>query len=230
MIKIQRHCSSAFALLALLCLSGAVSLAQKPRESNSTTSPAIKSSASSDPSRRIDSISGPVQIPLDPYTVLPPADALLMLDLKRFTSDVVPRLLVGEPFDRAIAISPVAPIYTNRGLARSQKSDYDGAIVDFDKAISLDPKSADAYNFRGLAHYYKVHLDQAIADYDKAIAIDPNFAEAYGNRALSLLTLRRDAQAAQDFKRCFELDESLRPVFDALVKEIKKIRPTKPRN
>lgn len=133
-------------------------------------------------------------------------------------------------FDRAIAIDPKASIYLNRGYARNQKSDYDGAIADFDKAISLSPELAAAYNARGLAHYYKVHLDQAIADYDKAIAIAPNFAEVYGNRALSLLTLRRDAQAARDFKRCFELDESLRPVFDALVKEIKKTRHTKPRN
>ncbi len=68
------------------------------------------------------------------------------------------------------------------------------------------------------------HLDQAIADYDKAISIDPNFAEAYGNRALSLLGLRRDGQAEQDLKKCFALNESLRPVFDPLVKQVKKIR------
>lgn len=133
-------------------------------------------------------------------------------------------------FDKAIAIDPIASIYLNRGYARNQKSDYDGAIADFDKAISLDPKLVDAYNARGLAHYYKVHLDQAIADYDKAIAIDPNFAEAYGNRALCLLALRRDAQAEQDLNKCFELNESLRPVFDPLVKEIRKTRRTKPRN
>jgi tetratricopeptide (TPR) repeat protein len=133
-------------------------------------------------------------------------------------------------FDSAIAIGPRASIYFNRGLARSQKSDYDGAITDFDKAISLDPKFADAYNSRGLAHYYKADLNRASADFDKAIATDPNFAEAYGNRALCLLALRRDAQAEQDLKKCFELNESLRPVFDPLVKQIKKTRHTKPRN
>jgi tetratricopeptide (TPR) repeat protein len=76
----------------------------------------------------------------------------------------------------------------------------------------------------------KIHLDEAIADYDKAIAIDPNFAEAYGNRALCLLELRRDTEAEQDLKKCFALDESLRPVFDPLVKMIKKTRNTKRHN
>lgn len=127
-------------------------------------------------------------------------------------------------FDKAIAISPRATIYLNRGSARSEKSDYDGAIADFDKAISLNPNLAEAYNTRGLEHFYKVRLDLAIADYDKAIAINPNFAEAYGNRALSLLWLRKDAQAEQDLKKCFQLNESLRPVFDPLVKQVKKIR------
>ena len=133
-------------------------------------------------------------------------------------------------FDNAIAINPQANIYFNRGSARSEKSDYDGAIADFDKAISLNSNSADIYNARGLARYYMAHLDQAIADYDKAIAIDPNFAEAYGNRALCWLALRRDAQAEQDLKKCFELNESLRPVLDPLVKEAKKTRRAKPRN
>ena len=133
-------------------------------------------------------------------------------------------------FDKAIAINPMPSTYLNRGYLRYQKSDYDGAVADFDKVISLDPKSVEAFNGRGLAHYYKGNLDQAIADYDQAIAIDPKFAEAYGNRALSLLVLRMDAQAEQDLKKCFELEQSLRPLFDPLVKEIKKTRHPKPHN
>jgi tetratricopeptide (TPR) repeat protein len=148
--------------------------------------------------------------------------------LTRFSKDEFDQAIAD--FDKAIAIKPLANIYFNRGSARSEKSDYDGAIADFDKAISLNSNTADVYNARGLAHYYMYHLDQAIADYDKAISIDSNFAEAYGNRALCWLALRRDAQAEQDLKKCFELNESLRPVFDALVKELKKIRRAKPRN
>jgi len=163
----------------------------------------------------------------DKAVVLNPksADAYNGRGLSRLTNEESDQAIAD--FDKAIAISPLPYMYVNRGLARNQKSDYDGALVDFDKAISLDPNLAEAYNGRGVAHSYKAHLDQAIADFDKAIAIDPNLAEAYGNRALSLLELRKDAQAEQDLKKCFELNESLRSIFDPAVKEVKKLRRTK---
>jgi tetratricopeptide (TPR) repeat protein len=133
-------------------------------------------------------------------------------------------------FDRAIAIDPNAVIYVNRGHARNQKGDWGGAIADFDKAIAINPKSADAYNGRGVTRFDKGDLDAAIADYDKAIVINPNFAEAYGNRALCRLAQHKDSEAEQDLKKCFELDESLRSVFEALAKDVKKTRRAKPRN
>ena len=92
MTKLQGHCSSALGLLAILCISTAVSLAQRPRESSSTTTSTKTSTAD------------PVQI--DPFAVLPASDVLIVLDLKRFTSDVVPRLLVDEPEARALVVVP----------------------------------------------------------------------------------------------------------------------------
>ena len=79
-----------------------------------------------------------------------------------------------------------------------------------------------------LAKYYKDELDQAIIDFDKAIAINPNFADAYGYRGLSLLALRKDSEAERDFKKCFELDESLKTVFEDLANEVKRTRRAKP--
>jgi Flp pilus assembly protein TadD len=54
--------------------------------------------------------------------------------------------------------------YLDRGRARADKGDMDGAIVDYTKAIELDPRSDVAYNNRGLARYHKGDLDEAIAD------------------------------------------------------------------
>jgi tetratricopeptide (TPR) repeat protein len=39
--------------------------------------------------------------------------------------------------------------YNNRGLHYQNKRDYDQAIADFNRAIALDPKDANAYSNRG---------------------------------------------------------------------------------
>jgi tetratricopeptide (TPR) repeat protein len=76
MTKIQRHCYFAVKLLVTLCISTAVSLAQRPTET-----------------------------PNDPFAVMPASDALLVLDLNRLQSEVVPRLLLNEPDARALVIA-----------------------------------------------------------------------------------------------------------------------------
>ena len=49
--------------------------------------------------------------------------------------------------------------YQNRGSARNQTGDWNGAIADFERVVTINPKWVDAYNGRGLAHYYKGELD-----------------------------------------------------------------------
>src|SRR5262249_14818455 len=46
----------------------------------------------------------------------------------------------------------LAAAYFNRGTIYLDKRDFDSAIVDFDQAITLDPKSSRSYNARGRAY------------------------------------------------------------------------------
>ena len=85
MTKIQTRFYSALGLLAILCLSTAVSLAQRTTESATT---------------------------IDPFSVLPASDGLIVVDLKRFSSSAVPRLLVDEQAARALVIALFDPITT----------------------------------------------------------------------------------------------------------------------
>src|SRR5262245_20809177 len=49
----------------------------------------------------------------------------------------------------------LANAYRNRGVAHAQRSEYDQAIADFNKAIALDPNYATAYNDRAVAYTSK---------------------------------------------------------------------------
>jgi len=61
----------------------------------------------------------------------------------------------------------------NQGTELLKKGQYDQAIANFDKAIEINPRYAEAYNNRGIAYTKKGQYDKAISDYNKAIELDP---------------------------------------------------------
>ena len=63
--------------------------------------------------------------------------------------------------------------YYAQGNERLQKHDLDGAIADYDKAISLDPENVEAYYKRGVAEHTKGSFDAAIEDFTAAIRLNP---------------------------------------------------------
>jgi len=74
--------------------------------------------------------------------------------------------------------------YAQRGIARFEKNDLEGAIADFSRVIEMNGKDQEfCYYFRGLAHYRNGNPNQAIDDLSKAIAIkpDPRFLDDRGN-------------------------------------------------
>ena len=70
-----------------------------------------------------------------------------------------------------LAENSTALSFNNRGQARLSKSELDGAISDFNKAIELNPNLAEAYNNRGLLKQKLGQIDEAMMDLDKAIEL-----------------------------------------------------------
>ncbi len=90
-----------------------------------------------------------------------------------------------------------------------EKREYDKAISDCDKAISLDPKFARAYVVRADAESSAGDHDKAIADCDRALALNPRLAEAYMRRGSARLEKREFDKALADCNKALALDPGL---------------------
>ncbi len=62
---------------------------------------------------------------------------------------------------------------------------YAGAITDFDKAIEINPRFANAYFLRGILKTYCQDHKGAAIDFEKSIELDPEFSEVYNKSGLS---------------------------------------------
>src|SRR5258708_115691 len=85
----------------------------------------------------------------------------------------------GASYSRAIELRPDwAEAYVQRGYVRRMQGELDQAIIDYDKATELDPRStrnnlgvAGAYVNHGFIRMADLHPEEAIRDFDKAIKL-----------------------------------------------------------
>ena len=96
--------------------------------------------------------------------------------------------------------------FAQRGIARFEKNDLEGAIADFTKVIELNGKQLEfCFYFRGIALYRRGRLDEAIADLSKAISLKqhPRFYDDRGN----ILAQKGDFEGAlADLNKAIELE------------------------
>lgn len=96
--------------------------------------------------------------------------------------------------------------YSNRCIAYKDKGEYDRAIVDCNKALSIDPRDDHAYNDRGAAYYLKDNYDQAITDYSQAIRLNPKFIDPWHNRGMAYAAKGDLDTAIADYNHALTID------------------------
>ena len=127
------------------------------------------------------------------------------------TANITPTPPNPEP-SKTIASAPEtlpslsASYYFDSALEKQNKGDNQGAIVDYDKAIELNPNYSLAYNNRGLAKSGLKDYEGAIVDYNKAIELNPNYAHAYNNRGNAKYDLKDYEGAIVDDNKAIELN------------------------
>ena len=92
-----------------------------------------------------------------------------------------------------------------RAVAYKERGDPDRTVVDYDKALEIDPRDAAAYFGRGNAYFEKGDFDRAIADYGKALEIDPRLAAAYSNRGKAYFEKGDYDRAILDYDKALEI-------------------------
>lgn len=80
-----------------------------------------------------------------------------------------------------------------------------------DKAVMMDPKSAEAYMARGVGNYYLPAalgggIDLAVADFRKALALDPKDADAWLWLGIALRKQNKNGEAREAFSKSVELN------------------------
>ena len=103
--------------------------------------------------------------------------------------------------------------YFYRAYAKNNIKDYQGAIIDYSRAIEIEPEYAIAYSNRGVAKYYLEDFRGAIIDYTKAIRIYPEYGLAYYNRALAKDNLQDYQGAIFDYSKAIKYDKSNTSAF-----------------
>lgn len=114
-----------------------------------------------------------------------------------------------------IAVSDLfnALALNNRGFAHYRNGDWDQALADFDRAIQMQPRLADAYSNRGNVWQQKGELQKAWHDFNQAIKLNPRHSAAFNNRANLHQANGELAEAIIDYTRSIEMEPAKATAF-----------------
>ena len=92
------------------------------------------------------------------------------------------------------------------GSANIALQKYQKAIINFNKAIRINPYIPDIYYNLALAYHHINNLDNAIESYQKAIILKPDYAEAFCNMGMGLNKKGDMGGAIKNFYKALEIN------------------------
>ncbi len=103
--------------------------------------------------------------------------------------------------------------FNELGIAHFKAGNFEDAIIEYNKAININPGEAVYYNNRGAAKNGKRDFYGAISDFNKAVELNPGYADAYNRRGLSKYYLNDFKNALPDFTISIEKDSTFEKAY-----------------
>src|SRR5262249_7565900 len=110
--------------------------------------------------------------------------------------------------------------YWQRALAKGNLEDYAGSLVDYDRALELDPRNEQAWVGRGWTRRKLGRHAEAVADFTRAAELSPNYALAYSNRGSAKRDLNDRAGAVADWRKAISLRPDFAGELEKLIAEL----------
>lgn len=107
---------------------------------------------------------------------------------------------------RGVSRTERATFLSNRGAAHLNAGDFDLALRDLDRSLSLDSASAPARYNRGVVYFFQDEHERAIADLSRALRLRPAHANSRLYRGRAHLALGQHADAIRDFTQGLNVD------------------------
>ncbi len=130
-----------------------------------------------------------------------------------------------QALDAAVRLTETDPAARAKALLirANVQTEPERRQADYDEAVKLAPRDANALRFRGMAHFTQSRFEQALADFDAALAIEPGDADTYEARGLALSMMEKYDEAMESFNKAIELapESPMAYVHRARVRAIK---------
>jgi len=92
------------------------------------------------------------------------------------------------------------------GIAYHKKGMYDEAIVEYERALEINPNHALVYHNLGSSYGMKGMYDEAIGEYKKGIELNPNSTEAHNNLGAAYFNKGMYDDAIAECKKALEIN------------------------
>jgi eukaryotic-like serine/threonine-protein kinase len=99
----------------------------------------------------------------------------------------------------------LAPVHVTLAQVHSEGGNYDLAVQEFQKALALDPRNAEAYQYLATTYESQGRLAEAEASIKKAIALRPDHWAGYNTLGTFYYRRGKFSEAAAQYRKVIEL-------------------------